>query len=167
MKEISAKNKNFNKLLDDILSKRKNKLRSDYISVKNIIKDVRKNGDKALVKYEKRFNKNKTIIPTSKKIKDSIKSLDQKVKKAIDAAYNRIYKFHSLQKFKDVSYIDKYQNKVKRGCQTLNFFCSIERRDRDNAFYGVFEFQTSTSLATPARQKTHIVADLGVLYLYL
>ena len=113
MKVIFAKNKNFDKLLDNLLSKRKNKLRSDYISVKNIIKDVRKNGDKALVKYEKRFNKNKTIIPNSKKIKDSIKSLDQKVKKAIDAAYNRIYKFHSLQKFKDVSYIDKYQNKVK------------------------------------------------------
>ena len=113
MKVISAKNKSFDKLLDNLLSKRKNKLRSDYISVKNIIKDVRKNGDKALVKYEKKFNKNKTIIPNSKKIKDSIKSLDQKVKKAIDAAYNRIYKFHSLQKFKDVSYIDKYQNKVK------------------------------------------------------
>ena len=51
MKVISAKNKNFDKLLDNLLSKRKNKLRSDYISVKNIIKDVRKNGDKALVKY--------------------------------------------------------------------------------------------------------------------
>ena len=71
MKVISAKNKNFDKLLDNLLSKRKNKLRSDYISVKNIIKDVRKNGDKALVKYEKKFNKNKTIIPNSKKIKDS------------------------------------------------------------------------------------------------
>ena len=75
MKVISAKNKNFDKLLDNLLSKRKNKLRSDYISVKNIIKDVRKNGDKALVKYEKKFNKNKTIIPNSKKIKVSIKSL--------------------------------------------------------------------------------------------
>ena len=67
MKVISAKNKNFDKLLDNLLSKRKNKLRSDYISVKKIIKDVRKNGDKALVKYEKKFNKNKTIIPSSKK----------------------------------------------------------------------------------------------------
>ena len=62
MKVITAKNKNFDKFLDNLLSKRKNKLRSDYISFKNIIKDVRKNGDKALVKYEKRFNKNKTII---------------------------------------------------------------------------------------------------------
>jgi len=41
MKVISAKNKNFDKLLDNLLSKRKNKLRSDYISVKNIIKDKR------------------------------------------------------------------------------------------------------------------------------
>ena len=71
MKVISAKNKNFDKLLDNLLSKRKNKFRSDYISVKNIIKDVRKNGDKALIKYEKKFNKNKTIIASLKKIKDS------------------------------------------------------------------------------------------------
>ena len=113
MKVISAKNKNFDKLLDNLLSKRKNKIRSDYISVKNIIKDVRKNGDKALIKYEKKFNKNKTIIPNSKKINDSIKSLDQKVKKAIDAAYNRIYKFHSLQKFKNISYTDKLKNKLE------------------------------------------------------
>ena len=103
MKEISAKNKNFDQLLNNFLSKRKNKFRSNYISVTNIIKDVRKNGDKALLKYEKRFNKNKTITPTSKKIKDSIRSLDKKVKKAIDAAYNRIYKFHSLQKIEDIS----------------------------------------------------------------
>ena len=67
MKVISAKNKNFDKLLDNLLSKRKNKLRSDYISVKNIIKDVRKNGDKALVKYEKKFNKNKQLFRTQKK----------------------------------------------------------------------------------------------------
>ena len=38
--------------------------------------------------------------------------LDKKVKQAIDAAYNRIYKFHSLQKFKDISYSDKYKNRV-------------------------------------------------------
>ena len=84
MKVISAKNKNFDKLLDNLLSKRKNKLRSDYISVKNIIKDVRKNGDKALVKYEKRFNKNTKIRPSAKEISNLISSLDKKVKVAID-----------------------------------------------------------------------------------
>ena len=68
--------------------------------------------------------------------------------------------------FNSVSTFVWNEKKVKRGCQTLNFFCSIDRRDRDNAFYGVFEFQTSTSLATPARQRNHIVADPGVQYLY-
>ena len=67
---------------------------------------------KQLLKYEKRFNKNNIIIPSAKQINNSIKSLDKKVKQAIDAAYNRIYKFHSLQKFKNISYTDKYKNKI-------------------------------------------------------
>ena len=91
----------------------KKKIQSDSVSVTNIIKDVKKNGDKALLKYEKRFNQNNTIIPSSKQIKKSINSLDKKVKKAIDTAYNRIYKFHSLQKFKNISYTDKLKNKLE------------------------------------------------------
>ncbi|MDA8537803.1 histidinol dehydrogenase, partial [Candidatus Pelagibacter bacterium] len=78
-----------------------------------IIQDVKKNGDKAILKYEKKFNKNNIIIPSSKKISKIIKSLDKKVKKAIDLAYNRIYKFHSLQKYKNISYTDKLQNKLE------------------------------------------------------
>ena len=60
-----------------------------------------------------RFNKNKIIIPSSKQIKKTIMSLDEKVKKAIDLAYNRIYKFHSFQKFKNISFIDKFKNKLE------------------------------------------------------
>ncbi|MFL2884938.1 MAG: histidinol dehydrogenase, partial [Candidatus Pelagibacter sp.] len=78
-----------------------------------MIRDVRKNGDKALLKYEKKFNKNSNLIPTAKQISNSIKSLDKKVKKAIDKAYNRIYKFHSLQKFKNITYIDRLKNKLE------------------------------------------------------
>ena len=65
------------------------------------------------MKYERRFNKNNIIVPTSKKINQKIKSLDKKVKRAIDQAYDRIYKFHSLQKFKNISYTDKYKNKLE------------------------------------------------------
>jgi histidinol dehydrogenase len=74
---------------------------------------LKKNGDKALLKYEKKFNKNSIIVPTSKQISNSIKTLDKKVKQAIDTAYDRIYKFHSLQKFKNISYIDKFKNKLE------------------------------------------------------
>ncbi|KRO65067.1 MAG: histidinol dehydrogenase, partial [Pelagibacteraceae bacterium BACL5 MAG-120820-bin39] len=78
-----------------------------------IINDVKKNGDKAVLKYEKKFNQNNIIVPTVKSISKSITGLDQKVKKAIDLAYNRIYKFHSLQKFKNISYTDNLQNKLE------------------------------------------------------
>jgi len=113
MKILNSKSKNFDKLLENLLLQRKKKIQSDSVSVTNIIKDVKKNGDKALLKYEKRFNQNNIIIPSSKQINKSINSLDKKVKKAIDTAYNRIYKFHSLQKFKNISYTDKLKNKLE------------------------------------------------------
>ena len=113
IKILDGKIKNFDATLDKLLSKRKNKVQLNSVSVTKIIKDIKKNGDKAVLKYEKRFNKNNIIIPSSKQIAKSIKSLDKKVKKAIDLAYNRIYKFHSLQKFKNISYTDKLQNKLE------------------------------------------------------
>ena len=39
---------------------------------------------KLLLKYEKKFNKNNKIIPNPKQISKSIRSLNPKVKKAID-----------------------------------------------------------------------------------
>ncbi len=113
MKLLNSYNKNFDKSLDALLFKRKKKIQFDTTSVANIIKDVKKNGDKALIKYEKRFNKNSIIFPKFKQISKSIKLLNPKVKKAIDLAYNRIYKFHSLQKFKNISYTDKLKNKIE------------------------------------------------------
>ena len=113
MKILNSNNKSFDKVLDNILIKRKYKIKSSLISVTGIINDVKKNGDRALLKYEKKFNLNKTIIPSAKQISRSIKSLDKKVKKAIDLAYSRIYKFHSFQKFKNISYSDKFKNKLE------------------------------------------------------
>ena len=112
MKILKGNNKNFDKILDRLLLKRKNKVQLKTVSVSSIIKDVKKNGDKALIKYEKRYNKNSIIFPSPSKISKSISSLDKKVKRAIDIAYNRIYKFHSLQKFKNISYKDKFNNKL-------------------------------------------------------
>ena len=65
------------------------------------------------MKYEKKFNKNSVIKPSSNQIQKSIQSLNSSAKKSIDTAYNRIYKFHSLQKFKNISYIDKFKNKLE------------------------------------------------------
>ena len=113
MKVLNSNSKNFDKNLNSLLIQRKKKFQSNSVSVTNIIKDVKKNGDKAVLKYEKKFNQNSTIVPTSKNISKSIKSLDKKVKHAIDLAYKRIYKFHSLQKFTDISYTDDLKNKLE------------------------------------------------------
>jgi histidinol dehydrogenase len=110
---LNSNSRNFTYELEKLLFKRKRSIDSTSVSVSNIIKDVKKNGDKALLKYEKKFNKNSIITPNPKQISKSIKSLDKKVKQAIDIAYNRIYKFHSLQKFKNISYSDKFNNKLE------------------------------------------------------
>ena len=113
IKVLDSKSKFFDADLDKLLLQRKKKIKLNSISVTRIINDVKKNGDKAILKYERKFNKNNIIIPSSKQISKSIASLDKSVKKAIDIAYNRIYKFHSLQKFKNISYIDNLQNKLE------------------------------------------------------
>ncbi len=113
MKILYSNNRNFDYKLDQLLSKRKNKIQFNPVLVTKIVKDVKKNGDRALLKYEKKFNNNSTIVPSSKGISKSIKVLDRKVKQAIDKAYNRIYKFHSLQKVKNISYTDKLKNKLE------------------------------------------------------
>ena len=55
MKILDINKKNFDKTLDFLLLRRKNKIKSNLISVTNIIKDVKKNGDKAVLKYEKKI----------------------------------------------------------------------------------------------------------------
>ena len=79
VKVLNGTNRGFERDLDKLLSARKSKVQSSSISVTNIIKDVKKNGDKALLRYEKKFNKNSIIVPTSKQISNSIKTLDKKI----------------------------------------------------------------------------------------
>ena len=124
MKILNIQSKNFNKNLQLLLLNRNKKIRLNSSSVTKIINDIKKNGDKALLKYEKKFNKNNTIFPSKKKISKTIASLDKKVKKAIDLAFKRIHKFHSLQKFKNISYTDKLNNKLEYKYVPLNS-CAI------------------------------------------
>ena len=51
--------------------------------------------------------------PSIKQINKAIKSLDPKIKRAIDFAYKRILKFHSLQKTTDIFYKDNLNNKIE------------------------------------------------------
>ena len=113
IKILSCKNKNYLTKLIDFLDKRRSGKEADTKIVTKILKDINKNKTTALLKYEKKFSNNTEIKPSQDKINKAIKSLNPKIKKAIDLAYNRIFKFHSLQKFKDINYKDKYNNKLE------------------------------------------------------
>ena len=113
IKLINCKNKNYKNKLKLFLDRRRSGKIVDTSIVSKIIKDIKKNKLKALIKYEKKFSKNTKIKPTQREINQSIKTLDPKVKKAIDFAYSRIFKFHSLQKAKNIKYVDRYKNKIE------------------------------------------------------
>ena len=96
--------------LEQVLDKRRVIQNTNISVVSKILKDIRKNKNKALIKYEKKFSKNSRIKPSSREINKAIRSLNPKIKKAIDYAYNRIFKYHSLQKVKNINYRDKLKN---------------------------------------------------------
>ena len=112
IKILDSKKNNFSSSLNNLLLKRKNKIKFNSSIVINIIRDIRKNGYKALINYEKKFGKSSIIFSRPKEIQKQIKNLDKKVKKSLDLAYNRIFKFHSKQKVKNIFYKDKLQNKL-------------------------------------------------------
>jgi len=113
IKTLDCKNSNYLSKLKLMLEKRRfgSKINTDIVI--KIVKDVKKNKKKALLKYEKKFSKNNKIKPSKDEINKSIKSLNTKIKKAIDFAYSRILKFHSLQKINNIKYTDKLNNKIE------------------------------------------------------
>ena len=113
IKEINCKNSNFKKKLKIFLEKRRSGKTINTSIVSKIIKDIKKDKLKALIKYEKKFSKNTKIKPSKKEINQSIKNLDPKIKKAIDFAYSRIFKFHSMQRAKNIKYVDQYKNQIE------------------------------------------------------
>ena len=108
------------KRLDQILDKRRSSQNHKVNVVSKILKDIKKNKYKALIKYEKKFSDNNQIKPSRKEIIKSTRSLSPKIKKAIDFAYNRIRKYHSLQKIKNISYKDKLKNNLQYKSVPIN-----------------------------------------------
>ena len=116
LKILNYNNKNSLNLLKKFLQKRKITQSKLALTVKKIIKNVEKNGDKAVINYEKKFSKvrtkSKKIFFSDKEINLISKKTDKKIKKAIDLAFMRIKKFHLKQKFSNFKFKDKYNNEL-------------------------------------------------------
>jgi histidinol dehydrogenase len=114
---FNGNQKNFSKKLELILNKRKIQYSKNSKIVNKIVRDVKKFNDKAVIKYEKKFSKLKTIknknIKFSKsEIKKIISKLDNKTKTSLNIAFNRIYKFHKKQKINSYKMVDEFKNSI-------------------------------------------------------
>ena len=115
LKFFNANNKNSLKKLELILASRKiNQFQSS--SVRKILADVRKQGDRAVIRYEKKFSniksKSKKIKFSKKEIDKILRKVDKRLKNSIDLAFTRIKRFHSKQKFESFKLIDKFKNEM-------------------------------------------------------
>ncbi len=83
--------------------------------VKNIIEDIKKNKDRALLKYVRKFeNKRATLnnlIVNQKTLKEAYNSISNDSKKALKLAYKRIHYYHSKQKKLSYSFKDQLDSK--------------------------------------------------------
>ena len=104
LKYFNANQKKSLKKLEIILGKRNVNQFSLSAQVRKILADVKRNGDKAVIKYEKKFSKirskSNNIKFSNKEINKISKNVDKVLKKSIDLAYSRIKKFHSKNKHK-------------------------------------------------------------------
>ena len=115
MIKIDSKTSNYYKKLKTILDRRRKLDTANFTKVSKIIADIKKQKKKALIKYEIKYSKNARITLPKKIINRSVKNLNREIKSSIDFAYNRIMKFHMLQKknLKNIYYLDKYKNKLQ------------------------------------------------------
>ena len=116
LKFFNTNQKSFLNKLDKILNKRKLEQKKQSVNIEKILLDVKKQGDKAVIKYEIKFSKikpkTKRLRFTRNEISIISKSIDKDLKKSIDLAYTRIKKFHSKQKFESFKFKDKYKNQL-------------------------------------------------------
>ena len=83
--------------------------------VQSIIKDIERNGDKALLKYVKKFENSKAqikdIVFSKKQLANAYQSLSLKDKRALKLAHQRIYFYHLKQIRKSYSFRDQEDSK--------------------------------------------------------
>lgn len=83
---------------EDLLQRPSVKYSDIVTKVETILEEVRENGDKAVRKFNREFDGYTGALQVSQEeMVESIQKIDKKLRKAIEHAYDNIYKFHEKQ----------------------------------------------------------------------
>ena len=117
VKIIKYNDSKFNSTLEKIIQSKRVGSEEVKLSVSRILKDIKKNKDKALFKYAKKFdnisNPEKELKVKNTEIRNAKLLCSKESLKALKIAAKRIEKFHSNQIPKNINYSDKDGVKVK------------------------------------------------------
>ena len=180
LKLINSNQKHFLLKLDIFLQKRKVKNPNLDLKVRSIIKDVKKNKDIALIKYEKKYSKTKNISSKNIKFSNSekkkiIKNLDKKTKSSIDLAFTRILNFHEKQKISTYSFTDNFKNSFsyrsnaidRVGIYVPGGLASYPSSVLMNCIPALVAGVKEIYMATPAMNKSHNPAIVMVNLMFM
>jgi histidinol dehydrogenase len=116
MKIVEIKSKNINSYLKDL--RRSTSLSDPKLesATKKIVDDVKKNGNKALFKYTKRFDKvdlnSRTVKVTAREIEQAQKQVSSKIKANLRTAARRVREFHKHKMPKGSVFKDSLGNEL-------------------------------------------------------
>ncbi len=116
MKIVRVTSKNTERIIKG-LQKEGSSFEPKLISAtEKIVKDVRRNGDKALFKYTKRFDKiclnKKNVKVSEKEFEDAERKVSKSLKKDLQVALKRVESYQKKKLPKDKSYKDSFGNEL-------------------------------------------------------
>ena len=102
MKIFKTTDNNFKSEFDEILKRGAMDIDKVVPIVKNIIDEVKKDGDDALIGHISKFDKwtpknGNDLKISNKEMKEAYQNIDEKLKKALHLAYDRIKSYHEKQ----------------------------------------------------------------------
>ena len=111
MKVFNYPSKSAEKKVTSIVKRGLGFKKKDVLAVTRILEDVRKNGDKALIKYANQFDSPgltlESIQATSQEINNAAKNVDRSFVRALNRAAGQIESFHKQQLSKSWDYTER------------------------------------------------------------
>ncbi|MFA3781765.1 histidinol dehydrogenase [Melioribacteraceae bacterium 4301-Me] len=120
--KIYTYNKTSNQTIERLFSRTAINNERAIKTVKPILEDIKQKGNKALIKYAKKYDglRGKNFLVPRNTIINAAKKIDKELKEAIDTAANNIYNFHKYQK------PNGYSIETTKGIKCKKIFLPIE-----------------------------------------